>query len=997
MNKTNNQPPKNPRNKRQRRITLVAFVVLLPLVIALWTPVPAEFFLRYSLGNMLNAHVQVEVVQTFGTLHIKELTLSEKSASTTPALLIENLFIDYRFWPSNGRLITALSATNLSLTLQSDAEGNTNYQFLIDFLTAPTSEMDPMLVLPEQSSVENVALTIQTPESTLALDGIKAQASIRTEDEINIEITADTQLAWSMSALEPTPNVSEGHANLSLAFSNGNLETTGDIAFPGLVTFNASLNATLTDQLESLTSNIADASLQGPLWGELFGTFVGMPIAFERFSLRNTTLEVDNFGRVDSTFGGHLEATCDALSVGLETEAWYNGDLALKIDGTVQEESFLTLTVLPHNGQTLLATLQGTTDDLKLSVMLHEWTKEDIVALTPTSLKWMLDESTTLRTLSAQINGTWKAGGYTLDGQITPTLDTEQLKADLEAKGHFFSMTDPLFDGTLDIVHQPVRAQGNNLTTGGSLAIHGLIQSAEAFTLEIRPDRLDASKWFQTWTGTPLPESANAILAGPLTVAANQDMPYEFTFDLAASDIVYGETALSSGDALMLAGRGTFAHNTAEAQGTFLEAKFNNYNYLRLDNWSLSKEPAAIATQLTGIIDLATVSPLFGSDEWWGELTIEALITTDIAGHTHIPLVMTADTLGYGDLYTPYGETLELNGNFDLDPKSKSLTADIVTITLGDGTRLALNELNAQSSSETDSSNIAIAAANFSTDLRPLVTKGYLLEAQGIATLAASDLLYSTTNGLDGQIRFTLDAPYLTLADNLAAFTDVHVDGHSTDLSRGKAVASIQSSEMLAGGATFKALHGTLNLADGLLTSDNLGANVFDGNFAGALEINVLDDKMPVHTEINLDGIDLARFTEEFDPPSVKLTGLAYAALSIDFDVDNISDYTASISALQDFTLNRDLILSLVGEMTNTPLLGASILRAIGKADQRPFGRAELSLHHQDGSIKLEGILQDTDKKVKQKLNIPIAINFLGDIGDLISLLQLQQNERIQK
>ena len=181
-----------------------------------------------------------------------------------------------------------------------------------------------------------------------------------------------------------------------------------------------------------------------------------------------------------------------------------------------------------------------------------------------------------------------------------------------------------------------------------------------------------------------------------------------------------------------------------------------------------------------------------------------------------------------------------------------------------------------------------------------------------------------------------------------------------------------------------------------MLKIDPLEASILGGAVSGRVTARPLAEGMPVSVALELRGVDLAMFTKTIEPPNIEVNGLADGTLSVEFNAEGLQDYVFEVHATEDFSINREALLMLVENALSVPVLGKSILQSIGKAAQRRFGHAELSMRQGEDRIIFTGLLADTDPKIRKKLELPITIEILGNEKDLLEILNIEQLENLE-
>ena len=111
----------------------------------------------------------------------------------------------------------------------------------------------------------------------------------------------------------------------------------------------------------------------------------------------------------------------------------------------------------------------------------------------------------------------------------------------------------------------------------------------------------------------------------------------------------------------------------------------------------------------------------------------------------------------------------------------------------------------------------------------------------------------------------------------------------------------------------------------------------------------MFDPELPVEFRAVVDNIDLDRFSREFEPPGVYLTGRARGEVGVKREGAEWESIMVRLAAGDGFTMNRDMVQQLllthhVREAGGGRTLDRLVTQVLGEAEQRPFESAELSM-----------------------------------------------------
>ena len=155
-----------------------------------------------------------------------------------------------------------------------------------------------------------------------------------------------------------------------------------------------------------------------------------------------------------------------------------------------------------------------------------------------------------------------------------------------------------------------------------------------------------------------------------------------------------------------------------------------------------------------------------------------------------------------------------------------------------------------------------------------------------------------------------------------------------------------------------------------------------------------MEARFPIHLKAELDRIDLARLTEEVQPPAVSLTGVADGHAEIEYTLDGIQAFSLEASSRDGLTVNRDLVEKLLRRDALESVLGVrrlerTLTKLLGTAPQRPFdtGKLSLSLESDEFVGRTELKSAATEDYNGLNLNIDLAIDVLA-LAESLKLLE---------
>ncbi|MCC6696548.1 MAG: hypothetical protein IT365_13030 [Candidatus Hydrogenedentes bacterium] len=488
-----------------------------------------------------------------------------------------------------------------------------------------------------------------------------------------------------------------------------------------------------------------------------------------------------------------------------------------------------------------------------------------------------------------------------------------------------------------------------------------------------------------------LPEGGVAVVTGNVGVEAS-GKGTALRVEVAATPMsLYGlnvptETPLSAKGTL------TLSDDFSILRAETLNFTLTDDAHLDLTGLELRLSPFSASGRVAGKIDFDYVAPILGLESIVGALIIDAPLRYD-KGLAEGSFRLEGDGFGYGRWAGPYGTPVLAEGNLVFDTAKAKGTIEQLHVAWGDGT---------QANGTPFDFGITPIAFNgpvsIETDLAPLVDLRFLDSAEGKAsvsgTLGYGDGVPKAGVHVDlAANSFILSGAAAALAGLSAAGSIYYEDSLSGNLQFAAASAA-------AAGAELEQPRGICAIENGVAKVSGAEASLYGGQLTINGEVNLLDTNAGGRVEARFTGIDLDRFTKEYEPPSVRLTGLADGTVLLVWNQDGLQDLRVDLASNQDFSLNREVIESLLLQSLTSGVTGLKMLnrriqkKTIGEEAMREFDNATASL-------SLEG-----ERYEEQRLVGPVAlksetldfsIDVAVDLRAIADALEIQQQAKLEE
>lgn len=914
-------------------VLLAAALAVLSAWGALWSGAPQRWSLERA-GKVLGADISGVVGLAPDGIRIATLAVREPGLDAAPLLAVDTLALALSpGLPRKGkRFIPALSVKGAAVVVDGADPERPNYGFVSRFLEQPSSGWNPAPFIPQSMDIENASLELIASGGRLRLDGIGVEADITGLNRLTVRAHSAGSLLLEKAGGGESPLMDRAGVAVDARFSRdgASFAVDMDAALSGEESLRG--NARLLEQGDgwSVDAVVDRIELRHPVWGEMAGAWA--PVAFAAVSAEDCRISGRISGGVPVLDALAITGTVDGFRAGPPEAPWVAGNLALDIGGGNPDTGYsgaVRLGALPplralaaqrENGFSASATFEGVSPAM-------------LAATFPAVAPWTAHLGG-VRAWSGDMGIAWAPERMEVAGNLATALaggGNAALKLDAKRDS---ATGDLSGTGSLGLDKGMVRADFRR-TQAGAQATTTLAGVVPA-------------RWWREWTGSAGLDSLSLTLDGETAIALDADGALTARTSLTAPAPGWAgqkfpeDWPLSLKSSLRWAGGALTLDGTA-ALGGGVEAA--------LAKGSFDTATGRASGMLSLRAELPPLARLAGFPELWGGVRAEAALRRDAKGTVEADLRVTAETLGYGAQSIPYGMELEVSTPVKMQPAPFSLEMGPATVALGGDTMLGVGRAAYGPDAAFTASDIV-----FESGLAPLVAKGWLAEAEGGAAFRCSSLT-GANGALDAHIEYDVTAARLVgkLLDALAE--GLLVSGQLNVAPDGWTGAGKFEAELLkVWGASLSGLGMDTRWEGRALHLETLAFGLFGGNVRGGARVGVREAGWPVEASVQVENLDLDRFTKEFKPPSVILTGQVSGSVLAAFSLDGLTGLAVDLSSTEGFSMNKDMVEQLLvsqymAGMTGGKQVTEVIRDVLGAAPQRAFDSARLVLGMEDGRI----------------------------------------------
>ena len=420
----NGMPPRRSRGV-WRGLLLLVLLAVTAVVVAFILGAPQRYLIPKSAQRVLGAEVSMAVRSTWNRLELDDVILREPNAPDLPPLVrAEMVSMPWTF--SGPRHVRSLAIGGLDIDLNGSDPMHPNYGWVERFLAQPSSGWNLLPYMPANITVAPIRLTAELPGGTLAMEGAGAGGLVLTAMVESLRqykvglVGDDTEIRWSLPGIPPQ-TFSKNRIRMQVETDETTYLATMDLRLPKEDRIQGTVHVTRDGQESVATVVVKDSALRQPIWTELAAIFLPVPVRFGAVECPDlqATLRGGTAGwtldKVD------LQTRVAGLTVGPVKAPWFFGDLQLASAAPPKDAQFAATAVIDdlppmrfHWG--------AREGGWKINAALDKWTREQLAALLPASVRPMLTQYVPFEkvSISAGLGPTPDGWDFSGDARLQP-------------------------------------------------------------------------------------------------------------------------------------------------------------------------------------------------------------------------------------------------------------------------------------------------------------------------------------------------------------------------------------------------------------------------------------------------------------------------------------------------------------------------------------------------------------------------------------------------
>ncbi len=415
---------------------------------------------------------------------------------------------------------------------------------------------------------------------------------------------------------------------------------------------------------------------------------------------------------------------------------------------------------------------------------------------------------------------------------------------------------------------------------------------------------------------------------------------------------------------------------------------------LNLNNLQVNLYPLKISSPIKLTLYLSNIDNAIVKVPITGSLNIEGNIDWIINQPLKLNFNAATKGLGYPPYFLPENIIATYKGSLEYDLYSSKLTFPLIELGLNNYHFSSVE--NAQIKFLENSTNpyryFKVDSVKFIINGETIAEHKILPSASGDISLKFSGLEYKngdiTFKKHLGKIQnFSFELPYYKLKVE-------NINAESANYSENTLIYNLAVDNLSLYGNSLSTanLNGELSISPFQLLLKNCSAKLWDGTISSNVSMYKKENSILGNFSGKITQVNLKKFTDEFQPPWLKLTGTGNANFDFIFDFSKFElvDGDFSLVCNKGITINRDVLLKLIMYLQNVKVVEKRLKKLLGNDDPKKFNYAELNLGYKERNATLALLLST------EELELAPVFYINADWKQLLSLLAMPSNFEIE-
>ena len=420
----NGMPPRRSRWV-WRVLLLVVLLGLAAVVVVLALGVPQRYLIPEFAQRVLGAEVSMAVRSMWKRVELGDVILREPNAPELPPLLrAETVSMPWTF--AGPRHVPSLSIAGLDVNLNGTDPTHPNYGWVKRFMAQPSSGWNLLPYTPVNVTVAPVRLTAELPGGTLAMEGAGAGGLVLTASMESAHrykaglVGDDTEIRWSLPGIPPQ-TFSKNRIRMQVEADETNYAAAVDLRLPKDDRIQGTIHVTRDGQESVAKVAVKDSALRQPIWTELAAIFLPVPVRFTALECPDLQATLRRGPGGWSMDAVELKTRVTGLTVGPIAAPWFFGDVQLA-SATPPKDAQYAATATIDDLPPMRFHWGAREKSWKISAVMEKWTREQLAALLPGSVRPMLTQYVPFEkvSISAGLGPTADGWDFSGDARLHP-------------------------------------------------------------------------------------------------------------------------------------------------------------------------------------------------------------------------------------------------------------------------------------------------------------------------------------------------------------------------------------------------------------------------------------------------------------------------------------------------------------------------------------------------------------------------------------------------
>jgi len=433
--------------------------------------------------------------------------------------------------------------------------------------------------------------------------------------------------------------------------------------------------------------------------------------------------------------------------------------------------------------------------------------------------------------------------------------------------------------------------------------------------------------------------------------------------------------------------------NMQVAEGKFSLISENSTDF-KLDPCKLHLFPLSLEGKINTKIYLSTISSVFMPMDVMGKVNFQGNLFWDGGMQIRMQGIGDGEGVGIAGYALPEGANLYADGEVLIDFSNYAITIEQLKAGINNNTITILEKSVFNFPQNEKPFSLSLSQFSIDGDISKLYELGIDPESKGKCTFHISDLSFTDNHLTKGNVSWNLNIEKYNQPSWFIQAQNIITQGQAENIGEMSIPINITLDQVGISRLLLKQIENDIkvHVYPPQMELNKVTGHIWGGTFEAKGTLNM--DETGFIGKINglFKNIDLALFTEELQPPWIKLTGIAHGTFDLNMNLTSgeLIDGNINIICPQGLTINRDVLMQLILYLQNVSIVQKQLEKLLGQEDPKSFNKGELNIGFKDNQATISLLLSTPN------LDLAPVFYINADWKMLWSLLTTPSNVQIE-